>query len=55
MGIAWILENSYYQQLRIAAREKEQEFAIDLKARRCLSLYQKILEKNSHSLKEKNI
>ncbi|KAM3110490.1 glycosyltransferase family 4 protein [Phormidesmis sp. 146-33] len=39
-GITWVLENSQSQKLRYAAREKvEQEFRLDLQAKRYLSLF----------------
>jgi glycosyltransferase involved in cell wall biosynthesis len=45
-GIAWVLEDAErYQKLRLSAREKaEREFALELQARRYLSLYSEILE-----------
>jgi glycosyltransferase involved in cell wall biosynthesis len=45
-GIAWVLEDTErYQKLRHSAREKaEREFALELQARRYLSLYSEILE-----------
>ena len=47
-GIAWILENEQrYQKLAYRAREKvEQEFSLEIPARRYLSLYEEILDKN---------
>lgn len=44
-GIAWILEGDRHTKLCHRAREKvEQEFALEIQARRYLSLYQDVLD-----------
>jgi len=47
-GIAWVLGNEErHQKLCIQAREKaEREFALEIQARRYLSLYNEIMEKS---------
>jgi glycosyltransferase involved in cell wall biosynthesis len=50
-GIVWVLENEErYQKLSYRAREKaEREFALEIQARRYLSLFSEILEKGDRS------
>lgn len=50
-GIAWVLENeARHQKLSYRAREKaEQEFTLEIQARRYLSLFTEILEKSDRS------